>query len=112
MLFFLVESGIPEPCVYGYHEGWDFDRLVRAFQYLKGREIEQRKWDLMAAAAGVSTIAGGKVFRKVSSQLDEALGSIRNAREESKRATANPENVAAEMSKLAGLVSGSGWGDG
>lgn len=76
VLFYLVESGVHPDKVYGYHEGWDFDRIVSMFQYLKRRELEKRKESVLSMAIGASSVVSGKALKKFTDEIDRAIRSM------------------------------------
>lgn len=76
MLFYLLHRGIPYDCIWGYHEGWEFDRLQRAFVTFKAAEIEEQQKLAVGVAVGASTLFSPKAFeefREKTSGLMEGL---------------------------------------
>ena len=76
VLFFLLESGMPSEFVYGYHDGWDFDRLLKAFWYYKQREIEKERSAVVAVALGASTLFSAKAYKSFERESRELLNDL------------------------------------
>ena len=83
--------------MYGYHTGWDFDRIVAMFHYLKRRDLERHKDAVMAVAIGSSAIVGGKALKKFTDEVDKAIGNLRPKRK---------TEVLNELNKLMGMLGG------
>lgn len=71
VLFFLISNGISEQCVYGYHEGWELERLLDCYFFLKRREIEQQQTAAHMVALGASTLFKGQPLKKFQSDTDK-----------------------------------------
>lgn len=92
-----MEQGVPTERIYGYHEGWDFERLTDLFRYFKRRDLERQRDAVMAVAIGASSISGGKPLKRFTEEIDKAVGSLRPKRR------AEMQN---ELSKLIGIIGG------
>lgn len=75
-LFFLLERGIPYNVIFGYEDGWDLERLVRLFCYLKRREIEMQKSATVAVSIGASSLFKQDAIKKFLSESDKMLRAI------------------------------------
>ena len=95
--FYLIERGLPPHCVYGWHDGWPFDRLTDLFRYLKRRELETHRESVVAVALGASSVVGGKAMKRYLDQTDRQIGGMRPKRK---------SEVASELTKLIGLIHG------
>lgn len=101
MLFYLIENGVSPSFVYGYHSGWPFDRLVRMFRYLKRREIELRREQVMNLAIGASAVVTNRPLKKFINEIDSALGEMKEEIEED-----GDDKVRRELGKLMGFLGG------
>ena len=97
MAFYLLEKGLPPSCVYGYHDGWPYERLASMFRYLKRRDLETHREHVVAVAIGASSVAGGKVVKRYLDDTGRTIGKMRPQRK---------SEVASELSKLMGMLNG------
>jgi len=112
MLLFLIENGLPYDAVYGFHDGWDFERLYRAFLYFKTRETENLRSAAHAAVIGASVMGSTKGWESFMKKTGEVLSGIKGERfdgderwtrhEKQKKAA----DLTRQFQKLAGLVVG------
>lgn len=101
VLLFLIASGLPETIVYGWHPGWDFERLLEAFRYFKKQSLEKQKNNTLAVALGVSSLLSKEPLEKF---LKETSASVNRTEEDPK-----PNNGAAlskELNKMMGVLDG------
>lgn len=119
MLFYLVNKGIPEHCIWGYHDGWPFERLQTAFLHLKRLDIEGFREHSMAVAQGAGAIFSSdsfeKFMRESQSMIDrlkaKRLGTEEGDDEAAKQQEKQERSLKdfSAMNQLAGLVQGVGW---
>ena len=109
VLFYLIARGLPEYVIFGYHDGWDFDRLHRTFLFMKHREIEEQ--DIMArcVAVGASAIMSKDVLPKFSKHIqsmrEEIISKLSSEAEQDVKEQKS-KRVMAGMSQLRDLISG------
>jgi len=87
--------------VYGWHPGWDFERLLEAFRYFKKQCLEKQKNNTLAVALGVSSLLSKEPLEKF---LKETSASVNRTEEDPK-----PNNGAAlskELNKMMGVLDG------
>ena len=101
VLFFLIASGLPENAVYGWHPGWDFERLLEAFRYFKKQGLEKQKNNTLAVALGVSSLLSKEPLEKF---LKETSASL-NDTEEGAKPNEGPA-LARELNKMMSVLDG------
>ena len=72
VLLFLLECNVPESAVYGWHDGWDFSRIEKAFVYFKKREVEKQRDRTLAVALGASSLVSKKPLEKFLNETSTA----------------------------------------
>lgn len=80
ILFYLLSSGIPEPVIYGYHTGWEFERLMDCYFFLRKREVEQQQSAAHMVALGASTLFKGEPLKKFQRETDKLKKSLSTRR--------------------------------
>jgi len=101
LLFFLIESGLSERAVYGWHEGWPMDRLQRAFVYFKMREIEKQQGFVTAVSIGASSLFSQKAIEQYMDATNRIISKTPTS-----DGRAGNEKVKAELGKLTGIFNG------
>jgi len=101
LLFFLIESGLSENAVYGWHEGWPMDRLQRAFIYFKMREIEKQQGFVTAVSIGASSLFSQKAIEQYMNVTNRIISKTPTSDDRVKT-----EQVKSELGKLTGIFNG------
>ena len=99
--FYLIQAGLPESAVYGWHSGWPFDRLERAFRFFKIQEIEREKSFVTAISVGASSLFSKNAIQEYSKATDRIINSVRREPEEN-----NNIRIKNEFEKMAGMLNG------
>jgi hypothetical protein len=99
LLLFLLENGLSEATIYGWHDGWHFSRLVDAFRYFKIRAVEKQRDRTLAVALGASSMLSKKPLEKF---LKETDSTIEQSHSREKDATA----MVQELNKMLGVLDG------
>ena len=100
--FYLIQAGLPESAVYGWHSGWPFDRLERAFRFFKVQEIEKERSFVTAVSIGASSLFSKNAIQEYSRATDKIIGSVRKTPQQQ-----NNTRIKNEFSKLTGMLNGS-----
>jgi len=87
--------------VYGWHPGWDFERLLEAFRYFKKQGLEKQKNNTLAVALGVSSLLSKEPLEKF---LKETSASL-NDTEEGAKPNEGPA-LARELNKMMSVLDG------
>ena len=95
VLLFLLENGIPEVNVYGWHEGWDFNRLEKAFAYFKKRAVEKQRDFTLAVALGASSLLSKEPLEKFLSETESVAPTDKVS-----------NRTSGEIDKLVGFLNG------
>jgi len=106
VLFYLVVNGVPEHLVYGWHDGWDFDRLNRLFLYLKKRELENLQAQVNAVSIGASSIMSNEAYKGFMANTNKAIQEISNRESKSPESPSKNVHLAEQMSKLGQVLMG------
>ena len=99
--FYLIQAGLPESAVYGWHSGWPFDRLERAFRFFKVQEIEKEKSFVTAISVGASSLFSKNALQEYSKATDRVINSVRRVPKEKSNI-----RIKNEFEKLAGMLNG------
>jgi len=98
VLLFLLESGVPEAALYGWHSGWHFERISEAFRYFKRRQVENQRDRALAVALGASSLLSKKPLEKFLSEAESATRSAKG------QAGQSGEEMQSELNKLMGVL--------
>ncbi len=76
--FDLLLAGVPREIIYGWHDGWDFDRLVRLFLHVRRRKIEGHREGVQQVALGAGALFSKKGLDEFNKSTDKQLGKLSN----------------------------------
>lgn len=98
VLLFLLECGVSEASLFGWHEGWCFEKVSEAFVHFKGREVEKQRDRALAVALGASSLVSKKPLEKFLKESDSAT----------KKSSERPvqSNLQEELGKLMSAFNG------
>jgi hypothetical protein len=100
VLLFLLESGVSEAALYGWHDGWHFERIAEAFKYFKRRQVENQRDRTLAVALGASSLLSKKPLEKFLSETEKVTRLGKGQTEQS------GQNMQSEINKLIGAFNG------
>jgi len=114
-VFYLLAQGVERSIVLGYHEGWDFDRLMALYFFLRKQELKSYRDMAATTAVGASALFKGKVLKDFLRDTDKSLDQLESY---IAGASFDPEQVKQkqvqqdlnELKRLEGLFGGMGFG--
>lgn len=69
---------MPEHAVYGYYDGWPFEKLYSMFLYLQKAQLEERRQLALGVAVGAANVfSKGEALKGFSTAIDKSLDSLR-----------------------------------
>jgi hypothetical protein len=80
----LLWQGISHEIIFSYEDGWDFDRLLSLFYFLKKAQVQDSRNMTSAVAIGASSVMKGKVLNQFMKKNDEAVKKIDKIRKQVK----------------------------
>lgn len=113
-MFFLLLRGIPHDIIFGYHGGWDFDRLLNLYYYLQAREVQEFRDMTNSVAIGAGSLFKGNILSQFLQKSEGAMQSIRRLRtggeaEQETRVKSSQKDIG-ELKKLGDILMGGGFG--
>lgn len=111
MLFYLLEKGVPAESIWGYHDGWDFDRLYRAFLAFRTLDFRKQKEDAVSIAVGASSLLSHESLEKFGDGLEDVIRQMRSGDAPVEpEASKGPPRVVKDFEKLFSALTKGGHG--